>query len=180
MKKAFIFLFSTFLLVGFSACKKRGCTLDYAKNFDATAKRDNGKCEYYRKAEILGLKILNFPDSNSNGYAWDNVGYPDLYIRITNDSDAIKYASKTISEIKPNDTVSWSFPSYVTADSSEPFNEFKIYETDKISSAEIIEKFPINFLDFMHESESGLEKYPDSVLYNGNYIEMKIYLNWID
>lgn len=180
MKKTIVFLFSLLLIASFSACKKRGCTLNYAKNYDATAIKDNGTCEYYRKAEVSGLKVLNFPDSNSNGFAWDNDGYPDLYIRITNDSDVIKYASTTILEIEPEDTVYWDFPSYVTVDTITPFNIFKIYEADDIASAEIIEKFAVNFLDFMHESESGKEKYPDSVLYNGNFIDMKIYLKWID
>lgn len=180
MKKTIVFLLNVFIVISFSACKKKGCTLEYAKNFDATVIKDDGSCEYYRKAEVTGLKVLNFPDSNSNGHAWDNVGYPDLYIRITNDSDAIKFASNTILEVKPDDTVYWDFPSYVTVDSADPYHIFKIYESDDIASAEIIETFAINFLDFMHESESGKEKYPDSVLYNGSFIDMRIYLNWID
>ena len=161
------------------SCKKRGCTIEYAKNYDATAKKNNKKCEFFYTAQITSIKVLDFPDLDPNGETWDDGTLPDLYIRFTNHEDDIKYQTPAINNIGPDDIVTWSIPSFVRADTANANSQFKVYEVDDLTT-ELIEKFPINFLDYMHESNSGLEKYPDSIEFIGNAVNMKIYLDWVE
>lgn len=179
MKNLILVFIGLFLIGGLSSCKKRGCTINYAKNFDATAKKDNQSCEFYYTAQVSGIKVMNFPDFDQNGEDWDIGDAPDLYIRITNQNDDIKYQTQKISNINPNDTVDWAIPEFVKIDSSAPEAQFKIYEVDDLA-AELIEKFPINFIDYMHQSKSGFDKYPDSIAFSTDSVSMKIYLNWVE
>lgn len=39
-------------LIGLSSCKKEGCTDDYATNYSADAKKDDGSCKYEGKVVI--------------------------------------------------------------------------------------------------------------------------------
>lgn len=179
MKSLIVISLGIIFFCSFQSCKKRGCTISYAANYDATAKKDNKTCEFYYKAQISMIKILDFPDLDPNGDYWDSGNDPDLYIRYTNEEDDIKYQTILISEVGPDDTVSWNIPTFVAVDTIEPNTQFKVYEVDE-QTTELIEKFPVNFLDYMHESQSGLVKYPDSILFTGNSVVMTVYLNWVE
>ncbi|MDX1350869.1 MAG: hypothetical protein R3279_11500 [Putridiphycobacter sp.] len=179
MKKGFIVFTVLFICFSVQSCKKRGCTISYAANFDATAIKDDKSCTFYYKTHINGIKVLDFPEFDPNGAFWDAGGLPDLYVRITDKEDAIKYQTPVITEVAPEDTVEWSIPVSVTLDTISANSQFKLYEVDE-TSAELIEKFPINFVDYMHESTSGLDKYPDSILFSGNSATVVIYLNWVE
>ena len=174
-----LFFIGVMLSVSLISCKKRGCTIDYAKNYDATAKKDNKTCEFFYTAHISSIKVLEFPDLDPNGETWDDGDLPDLYIRFTNQEDEIKYQTIKINEVGPDDIVTWSIPDFVEADSSDSDTQFKLYEADDVT-AELIVKFPINFIDYMHESTSGLTKYPDSIAFASDSVSMKIYLDWVE
>ena len=161
------------------SCKKKGCTTSYAINFDANAEKDDKSCTYYYKLEVSGVRVLDFPLLDPNGEEWDLGSLPDINIRFTDSKDGIKYQTEVKNEVGFEDTIYFSFPSYASVDTLTSNTQFKIYEVDDVS-AELIEKFPVNFKDYMHESLSGKEKYPDSIIFNGNSLNMWLYLKWIE
>jgi len=179
--KIFAVFLGFFVLISIGSCKKRGCKTNYAINYDSSVKKDNNTCKYFYKANVTGLKVMDFPEFDPNGMLWDDTSLPDLYIRFTNDEDEIKYQTDLISNISPNDTVYWSMSSSVVVDSSASLTQFKIYEVDD-ASARLIEKIPVEFKNYYHESKTTLtnDKYPDSVMFNSGAVSIMIYLNWIE
>lgn len=169
------------LITGLSAqsCKKKGCTLEYAKNYDSSAEKDDQTCEFYTRVHVTDIKVTDFPDLDANGALWDAGSLPDLYVRYTNHEDDIIFQTTLISEIEPQDTLAWTLPSIATVDTSFIGVQFKVYEVDG-SSAELIEKLPVDYKKHLHESKTADEKYPDSLILNGTDVNMIVYLNWVD
>ncbi len=180
MKKIAVFIFFLSIASFFFSCKKRGCITEYAINFDATAKKDDKSCQYYKKLLVTSVKVPEFPILDPSGEEWDVGSLPDIYIRFTNEEDDIKFETQIIKEIGPDDTVVFDFPkTYPRIDTLSANTQFKLYEADDVS-AELVEKFPVNFLDYMHESLSGKEKYPDSLILSGTNQDIWVYINWIE
>ena len=177
MKNIALSLTLLILVIGNSSCKKKGCTVTYAINFNHEAVKDDNSCVFYTNGSIAKIELLKFPKYDANGHEWDDDSKPDFYIRFTDSLDGIKYQTNLLTNIDTN--IFWGIPSYVSFDMNTGLTKFKVYEVDEFTT-ELMGVFPVNFNDYMHESESGLEKYPDSTIIVKDSLELKLHINWLE
>jgi MbnP len=96
MKNHMLIALTLILSIGFTACKKRGCTDPTASNFDAAAERDNGSCTYATEGAIT----LNFTH-NINGTSISSSDFNQLnYTNIDGNTWGITSMQYLISDVR--------------------------------------------------------------------------------
>ncbi len=114
-----LFLISLVGIIGFTSCKKEGCTDPLAINYSSEAQKDDGSCSYETPSDPVqnGPTLIGTSTTNQNEtvelYADGTLsaGYTNMYVKIKDaNNQAITNATVTFSPVMDMGTMMHSTP----------------------------------------------------------------------
>jgi len=157
----FFFTFLILLVFSLSACKKKGCMDPDAYNYNESAKKDDGSCEYPPSSEITFEFTNTFNETTLTSTQFNQLNY-------TNEFGTVMSLSKLRYQIS-------DFYFYTSATDSVNLNDYHLVDVSNSSSLNF--KVPTKILQKKYNALSFVFGFEPSKNISGKYADLNA-ANW--